>query len=179
MYKCGKPSMISSLQQFPFITAGQPGFVMAYGPQPVVVHPSVAAPAATHVPFSQAHQVHAQPSMFEQFQGAAVEAATLQQPQIPSTLPHQPFVAGDHFYSHYMHAQHQQGVFQQQPPQSQQQQGGSAGSIRHNSVNSVASGPPHQQHQSFQPGGTVQNTSVPPNGQCCKLFGFDYFLCFK
>lgn len=32
---------------------------MAYGPQPVVVHPSVAAPAA-HVPFSQAHQVHAQ-----------------------------------------------------------------------------------------------------------------------
>nr|CDQ04297.1 BMA-ATX-2, isoform i [Brugia malayi] len=53
--------VVSPPQQFPFITAGQPGFVMAYGPQPVVVHPSVAAPAATtHVPFSQAHQVHAQ-----------------------------------------------------------------------------------------------------------------------
>ncbi|KAK6102421.1 Ataxin 2 SM domain family protein [Brugia pahangi] len=162
-----QPHMYVQAPQFPFITAGQPGFVMAYGPQPVVVHPSVAAPAATtHVPFSQAHQVHAQPSMFEQFQGAAVEAAALQQPQIPSTLPHQPFVAGDHFYSHYVHTQHQQGVFQQQqqqPPQSQQQQGGSAGSIRHNSVNSVTSGPSHQQHQPFQPGGTVQNNSVPPN----------------
>lgn len=32
---------------------------MAYGPQPVVVHPSVATPTA-HVPFSQAHQPHAQ-----------------------------------------------------------------------------------------------------------------------
>lgn len=51
--------MIHSLQQFPFIASGQPGFVMAYGPQPVVVHPSVAVSAA-HVPFSQAHQTHTQ-----------------------------------------------------------------------------------------------------------------------
>ncbi|VDK70028.1 unnamed protein product [Litomosoides sigmodontis] len=154
--------VVSSPQQLPFITSGQAGFVMAYGPQPIVVHPSIAAPAA-HVPFSQAHQMHAQPNMFEQFQGATVETAALQQSQIPSTLPHQPYVAGDQFYGHYMHSQQQQqGVFQQQQPPPQQQQAASnAGSIRHNSVNSGTNGPPSHQHQPFQPGGASQNSLVP------------------
>lgn len=44
-----------------------------------------------------------QPNMFEQFQGAVVETAALQQPQLPSTLGHQPYVAGDQFYGHYIH----------------------------------------------------------------------------
>uniref|UniRef100_A0A0R3S489 LsmAD domain-containing protein n=1 Tax=Elaeophora elaphi TaxID=1147741 RepID=A0A0R3S489_9BILA len=177
-----QPHVYVQAPQFPFITFGQPGFVIAYGPQPLVVHPSVAAPAA-HVPFSQAHQTHAQqfpfitsgqpgfvmaygpqplvvhpsvaaptahafePSMFEQFQGTAVESAALQQSQISSTLSHQPYGTGDQFYGHYMH------------------------------LNGGASGPPHQ-HQPFQSGGTSQNNSAPPNGQL-KLFSFSCFLFEK
>ncbi|VDO72747.1 unnamed protein product [Onchocerca flexuosa] len=110
-------------------------------------------------------------SVFEQFQGAVIESSALQQPQIPSTLPHQPYVIGDQFYSHYIQAQ------QQQPPP-QQQQTNSSVSIRQNSVNSGVSGPPHQQ-QPFQPGGVSQSSSVPPNGQYWKLFSFNCFLYFQ
>ncbi|KAM3722792.1 Ataxin-2 [Dirofilaria immitis] len=156
-----QPHVYVQAPQFPFITSGQPGFVMTYGPQPVVVHPSVAAPT-THVPFSQAHQTHAQSSVFEQFQGAVMESSALQQPQIPSTLPHQPYVTSDQFYGHYMQAQQQQGVFQQQQPSSQQQQTNSAGSVRHNSVNSGASAVSHHQ-QPFQSAGVSQSSSVAPN----------------
>lgn len=41
--------------------------------------------------------------MFEQFQGAAIESTTLQQPQISSNLPHQPYIPGDQIYGHCMH----------------------------------------------------------------------------
>ncbi|VDK72715.1 unnamed protein product, partial [Onchocerca ochengi] len=91
-------------------------------------------------------------SVFEQFQGAVIESSALQQPQIPSTLPHQPYVI----------AQQQQGVFQQQQPPPQQQQTNSSVSVRHNSLNSGVSGPSHQQQPS-QPGGVSQSSSVPPN----------------
>lgn len=67
---------------------------------------------------------------------------------------------------------------QQQQPPPPQQQAGNAGSIRHSSVNSGVSGPLHQ-HQPFQPGVTSQNNSVPSNGQCWKLFGFNCISCFK
>uniref|UniRef100_A0A0R3RNG5 Deleted in azoospermia-associated protein 2 n=1 Tax=Elaeophora elaphi TaxID=1147741 RepID=A0A0R3RNG5_9BILA len=86
-YKYKKPWIICPLQQFPFITFGQPGFVIAYGPQPLVVHPSVAAPTA-----------HAfEPSMFEQFQGTAVESLLCRNRR----LFHQPYSTGDQFYGHY------------------------------------------------------------------------------
>ncbi|VDN07461.1 unnamed protein product [Thelazia callipaeda] len=163
-----QPHLYVQAPQFPFLAAGQPGFVMAYGPQPVVVHPPVAAPTA-HIPFSQAHQTHGQvvnlisgPS--EHFQVSATEPAVVPQPSLPGA--HQAYISGtsDQIYGQYMHVQPQHSsAFQQSLPQqpSQQQAAGNVGSLR-NSVNPGTGAPPLQ-HQTFQPGVITPNSSAAPS----------------
>ncbi|VDN30752.1 unnamed protein product [Gongylonema pulchrum] len=146
------------LYQFPFIATGQPGYV--YGPQPVFVHPSVAAAAAAaaaHAPFSQTHQSHGQPTTVEHYQGAANEPGGMQQGQIQApTAMHQAYgAAGDQFYGQYVHPQQQPVIYQPQGA------AGTVSSTRHNSITAANSGPPLQQQQPYQHTIVQGNQSQP------------------